>query len=144
MPSGKPDGTENGRSQQTPPALKMRPGSRNACWPCVVARACCVLKPQTRFVSTFCHRSMSGVARARLGEERKNWRKDHPFGFVAKPCQMADGSVDIMRWSCTIPGKKGTLWENGNYPVALRFSENYPTLPPDCAFPQGFFHPNGR
>lgn len=28
---------------------------------------------------------MSSVARARLAMERKNFRKDHPWGFVAKP-----------------------------------------------------------
>ena len=34
---------------------------------------------------------MSGVALARLTQERKNWRKDHPFGFVAKPDSKSDG-----------------------------------------------------
>ena len=27
---------------------------------------------------------MSGIAQARLSEERKGWRKDHPFGFIAR------------------------------------------------------------
>jgi ubiquitin-conjugating enzyme E2 I len=26
-----------------------------------------------------------GVARSRLAEERKSWRKDKPFGFHARP-----------------------------------------------------------
>jgi hypothetical protein len=34
---------------------------------------------------------MSGVARARLAEERKNWRKDKPFGFHARPETLGDG-----------------------------------------------------
>ena len=34
---------------------------------------------------------MSGVALSRLSQERKNWRKDHPFGFVAKPDNKPDG-----------------------------------------------------
>lgn len=34
---------------------------------------------------------MSGVALSRLTQERKNWRKDHPFGFVAKPENKPDG-----------------------------------------------------
>ena len=34
---------------------------------------------------------MAGVARSRLTEERKAWRKDKPFGFVARPEQRADG-----------------------------------------------------
>ena len=27
---------------------------------------------------------MSGIALTRLSEERKAWRRDHPYGFVAK------------------------------------------------------------
>lgn len=34
---------------------------------------------------------MAGVARARLVEERKQWRKDKPFGFVARPEKAEDG-----------------------------------------------------
>lgn len=83
-----------------------------------------------------------GVARNRLAVERKNWRKDHPFGFVAKPLTNADGSVNLMHWKCQIPGKTGTIWEKGLYPLDLIFNENYPSKPPDCRFPSGFFHPN--
>ncbi|KAL9265795.1 SUMO-conjugating enzyme SCE1-like protein [Drosera capensis] len=35
-----------------------------------------------------------------------------------------------------------TNWEGGNYPLTLLFSEDYPSKPPKCKFPQGFFHPN--
>lgn len=83
-----------------------------------------------------------GVARARLTVERKNWRKDHPFGFVAKPITNADGSVNLLHWKCMIPGKAGSIWEKGLYPLDLIFSENYPSKPPECKFPIGFFHPN--
>jgi ubiquitin-conjugating enzyme E2 I len=48
---------------------------------------------------------MSGFAIARLTEERKNWRKDYPFGFTAKPAKKADNSVDMMRWEVGIPGR---------------------------------------
>ena len=41
-----------------------------------------------------------------------------------------------------IPGKKSTLWEAGFYPLTMEFSEDYPSKPPKCRFPQGFFHPN--
>ena len=34
---------------------------------------------------------MSGIALGRLQEERKAWRKDHPFGFVARPTKNANG-----------------------------------------------------
>lgn len=39
---------------------------------------------------------MSTLAHARLAEERKNFRKSRPFGFVAKPLTREDGSVDLM------------------------------------------------
>jgi len=85
---------------------------------------------------------MSGPAIARLTTERKNWRKDHPFGFVAKPETKPDGSSDFMKWKCLLPGTKGTDWENGLYPVTLTFTNDYPSQPPACHFPEGFFHPN--
>ncbi|KAI7742808.1 hypothetical protein M8C21_012216 [Ambrosia artemisiifolia] len=84
----------------------------------------------------------AGVAVGRLTEERKAWRKNHPYGFVAKPQSVADGSVNMMVWQCIIPGKAGTDWEGGYYPLTLTFSEDYPSKPPICKFPQGFFHPN--
>ncbi|KAH9663682.1 UBC core domain-containing protein [Citrus sinensis] len=83
-----------------------------------------------------------GIARGRLAEERKSWRKNHPHGFVAKPETLPDGSVNLMVWHCTIPGKAGTDWEGGFFPLTLHFSEDYPSKPPKCKFPQGFFHPN--
>ncbi|MCD7450283.1 SUMO-conjugating enzyme sce1 [Datura stramonium] len=50
-----------------------------------------------------------GIARGRLAEERKAWRKNHPHGFVAKPETLQDGSVNLMVWHCSIPGKTGFL-----------------------------------
>lgn len=44
---------------------------------------------------------MSGVAQARLAQERKNWRKDHPFGFVARPETREDGSVNMFVWKAS-------------------------------------------
>ncbi|KAK7291096.1 hypothetical protein RIF29_05983 [Crotalaria pallida] len=83
-----------------------------------------------------------GVARGRLAAERKSWRQNRPYGFVAKPETGPDGSVDLMRWKCFIPGKAGTDWEGGHYPLTLVFSEDYPNKPPECKFPYGFLHPN--
>ncbi|TXG59387.1 hypothetical protein EZV62_013960 [Acer yangbiense] len=93
---------------------------------------------------------VGGIARGRLAEERKAWRKNHPHGFVAKPETLPDGTVNLMVWHCTIPGKTGvnieyvnaTDWEGGYFPLTLHFSEDYPSKPPKCKFPQGFFHPN--
>lgn len=60
---------------------------------------------------------MSGIAAGRLAEERKAWRKDHPFGFVARPALNPDGTRNLFNWECAIPGKKGTIWEGGLYRV---------------------------
>lgn len=70
---------------------------------------------------------MSGICRARLAEERKQWRKDHPFvrfifrhyemwtvlltafiqqGFYAKPMKALDGSMNLLEWEVGIPGKQ--------------------------------------
>ncbi|SYW73740.1 probable ubiquitin--protein ligase hus5 [Ustilago bromivora] len=48
---------------------------------------------------------MAGICRNRLAEERKQWRKDHPFGFYARPAKASDGSLDLMNWEVGIPGK---------------------------------------
>ncbi|EFN56766.1 hypothetical protein CHLNCDRAFT_144242 [Chlorella variabilis] len=83
-----------------------------------------------------------GIAAARLQEERKAWRKDHPFGYVARPEAAADGSTDIFTWKCLLPGKEGTLWEGGLFPLTLAFTSEYPSKPPRVKFPPGFYHPN--
>lgn len=85
---------------------------------------------------------MSNLCKLRLQEERKQWRKDHPWGFFAKPTRAADGSLDLMLWTAGIPGKPNTLWENAVFPVTIAFPEDYPLKPPKVKFPAGFYHPN--
>ncbi|KAJ1721560.1 SUMO conjugating enzyme Hus5 [Coemansia erecta] len=85
---------------------------------------------------------MSGISRSRLMEERKQWRKDHPHGFYARPKKTADGGLDMMNWECCVPGKEGTPWANGFYKCVLQFSEDYPASPPKCQFTPPLFHPN--
>ncbi|KAG0348942.1 E2 SUMO-conjugating protein ubc9 [Podila humilis] len=77
---------------------------------------------------------MSGICKSRLAEERKQWRKDHPFGFYAKPEKKADSTLDLMTWQVGIPGKPNTPWENGLYKLVLTF--------PDGKFVPPLFHPN--
>ncbi len=50
---------------------------------------------------------MGDIATSRLAEERKNFRKDHPPGFYAKPMKKSDNSIDLMNWEVGIPGKEG-------------------------------------
>jgi ubiquitin-conjugating enzyme E2 I len=35
-----------------------------------------------------------------------------------------------MKWKCFVPGKKGTDWEGGFYPLTMEFTEDYPAKPP--------------
>ena len=53
-----------------------------------------------------------------------------------------EGEVDLFLWHCKIPGPTGSMWEGGLYPLDLKFTENYPNAPPECYFPQHFYHPN--
>lgn len=82
------------------------------------------------------------LATTRLTEERKQWRKDHPFGFIAKPTVLNDGTLNMMDWECAIPGRQGTPWEGGLYRLTMKFSHNYPSQPPQCKFIKPLFHPN--
>jgi ubiquitin-conjugating enzyme E2 I len=47
-----------------------------------------------------------------------------------------------MNWNVGIPGKSGTKWDPGLYKLTIAFSKDYPTKPPKCKFPPGFYHPN--
>mmetsp|Transcript_47206 Transcript_47206/g.94471 ORF Transcript_47206/g.94471 Transcript_47206/m.94471 type:complete len:167 (-) Transcript_47206:51-551(-) len=85
---------------------------------------------------------MADIARTRLTQERKAWRRDHPFGFFARLAAKPDGSLDLMTWRCGIPGKEKTIWEGGLFELTMEFSEDYPHKPPRCRFAKGFFHPN--
>ncbi|KAF4259175.1 SUMO conjugating enzyme Hus5 [Aspergillus fumigatus] len=91
----------------------------------------------------------------RLTEERKQWRRDHPFGFYAKPHRTPQGVLDLKRWECGIPGKANTLWEGGLFKLDVVFPDanmltisrffleiEYPTKPPKCKFVPPLFHPN--
>jgi len=84
----------------------------------------------------------NSLCQNRLNEERKQWRKDHPFGFVAKPTRQDNGVIDLRRWECFIPGKEKTIWEGGYFKVELTFPEEYPVKPPRVKFVPPLYHPN--
>jgi hypothetical protein len=42
-----------------------------------------------------------------------------PQGFVARPKSLPDGTQDMLHWDCAVPGKAGTIWEAGHYPVYM-------------------------
>ncbi|KAM4863858.1 SUMO-conjugating enzyme UBC9-like [Urocitellus parryii] len=84
----------------------------------------------------------SRITLSRLAQERKAWRKDYPFGFVAVPTKNPDGTRNLMNWECAIPGKKGTPWEGGLFKLRMLFKDDYPSSPPKCKFELLLFHPN--
>ena len=63
--------------------------------------------------------------------ERKNWRKDHPKNFIAKPMTGLDGTANLLKWECRIPGREGSPWAGGEYIVRLDFPcKLYFVIPP--------------
>lgn len=53
------------------------------------------------------HMSGNRIAKERLLAERKRWRSDHPQNFYAKPEMNEDGTMNLMKWKCGIPGRAG-------------------------------------
>lgn len=86
--------------------------------------------------------------RERLAAERKRFRKDHPFGMSAKPNKKPDGSTDMFRWVCIIPGPSGTLFEDAKLRLTMHFGSDYPLKPPTVKFDPVLPHcnvfPSGR
>lgn len=82
------------------------------------------------------------VVLTRLNQERKQWRQDHPFGFVAKPITDDEGNINMLKWICEIPGPKGTVWEGGSYKLNMEFPADYPLRPPKSQFNPVLPHPN--
>lgn len=67
--------------------------------------------------------------------------RPHPPSSLLLPNQ--NSSVDLCKWDCRLPGKEGTEWAGGSFPLTLEFSaDDYPAKPPKARFPAGFFHPN--
>lgn len=84
----------------------------------------------------------NSLVTGRLMEERKLWRREHPHGFFAKPTNNADGTMNLLKWKCGIPGKTNTIWEGYSYNLIMDFSDEYPQKPPKCKFEPLIFHPN--
>lgn len=59
----------------------------------------------------------------RLMRVRKQWRRDHPFGFFAKPVRTTQGVLDLKKWECGVPGKDKTLWEGGLFKLDVLFPD---------------------
>uniref|UniRef100_A0ABI7WEQ2 UBC core domain-containing protein n=1 Tax=Felis catus TaxID=9685 RepID=A0ABI7WEQ2_FELCA len=104
----------------------------------------CVLCP----VSCRDFETCRGSPFSRLAQERKAWRKDHPF--VRKALFLALWlSQQKTRWhdephelGVRHSGKKGTPWEGGLFKLRMLFKDDYPSSPPKCKFEPPLFHPN--
>ena len=86
------------------------------------------------------------AAEARLRNERSNWRKDHPPGFVAKPQMKADGTTDLFKWDIKVPAKAKSIWYPALLSGTMSFTADYPQKPPKVHFAmidgKPIFHPN--
>ncbi|MES1903823.1 MAG: Ubiquitin-conjugating enzyme E2 B, partial [Paramarteilia canceri] len=58
-------------------------------------------------------------------------------GFCAAP-----KDDNILEWQAYIIGPVNTAFEDGTFKIVLKFSEEYPTKPPDAQFVTEVFHPN--
>ena len=85
---------------------------------------------------------MEKICKERLLQERREFKKSHPFGFYAKPSKLKDGLLDMYKWECGIPGPSKSPWEGGVYELTLEFPEDYPSSPPKAKFRDKLFHPN--
>lgn len=86
------------------------------------------------------------LATTRLIQERKEFNKNRPYGFTAKPCRNADGSTNLKEWECSfLPDPKSIYCTPGNetaYRVLLHFPSDYPGKAPIAQFSPPIFHPN--
>jgi len=49
---------------------------------------------------------------------------------------------DIFIWKAIIEGPEDTPYQNGKFPIILKFSDDYPVKPPSVQFLEKMFHPN--
>jgi len=77
---------------------------------------------------------------------RKQWRKDHPFGFFAKPVKNQQGILDLKMWECGVPGKEKTIWEGGLFKLSVIFPDGqfHSFLEKQQQYPQALFSANPR
>jgi ubiquitin-conjugating enzyme E2 I len=85
---------------------------------------------------------MEKIALERLVQERRDFKKNRLFGFYAKPSKQKDGTLNMFKWECGIPGPKSSPWEGGLYELTLEFPEDFPMSPPKAKFKDKLFHPN--
>eukprot|EP00057_Strongylocentrotus_purpuratus_P014055 XP_011668529.1 PREDICTED: uncharacterized protein LOC100890194 [Strongylocentrotus purpuratus] len=73
-----------------------------------------------------------------LDREYYMLQRDPVWGINAHPLS----EDNMMEWTATIRGLKGTIWEGGIFVLSLKFDENFNYRPPDVRFHTIPFHPN--
>ncbi len=83
------------------------------------------------------------LAKTRLTQERKKWRKEKQTmpGFQAKPIK-SNSTLDLFKWELLVPGKENTPWEHGLYKFIASFPPDYPQKAPKITSIPPLFHPN--
>ncbi|XP_055857231.1 SUMO-conjugating enzyme UBC9-like [Episyrphus balteatus] len=78
----------------------------------------------------------------RLMDERKKWRLDPPNGYSANPIQNIDGSLNIFKWECEVPGPRKTPCEGKTYKFTIEFDKTNLRIPLIIYCKSKCFHPN--
>jgi len=74
----------------------------------------------------------------RLGKELKDLEKNPSEEFEAKPVK----DDDLMKWTASLKGPKGSPYEEGVFELDIEFSDTYPMDPPEIKFKTKIYHPN--
>merc|ERR1719335_1107189 len=89
---------------------------------------------------------MASLSAKRLGQERIQFKKNHPFGFYAKFSKKETGEQDLYKWNCGIATDPKGPWKGVVLKMRLEFHEDYPARPPKAVFEkidgETLFHPN--
>ncbi|KAH7647815.1 hypothetical protein FG379_000441 [Cryptosporidium bovis] len=80
---------------------------------------------------------MSTSARRRIVNDINKLRREKYLGINVMPF-----SQNMMYCQAIINGPKDTFWEGGTFNLIMKFSEEYPTKPPEVRFISKMFHPN--
>ncbi|XP_036609070.1 ubiquitin-conjugating enzyme E2 U [Trichosurus vulpecula] len=72
-----------------------------------------------------------------LEKEFMELQEQNLFGITVTPL-----SNNLLKWLAEIEGLKDTIWEGFTFPLLMKFSVNYNTVPPVVAFSTIPFHPN--
>eukprot|EP00796_Vickermania_ingenoplastis_P003879 gene3879-2751_t len=79
----------------------------------------------------------AGAAAQRLQKELKELIMSDVDGISAFP-----DNDDLFNWIGTVQGVEGTPYEDLEFQLRLKFSDNYPYQPPEVTFITPCFHPN--